>query len=242
MSNKRKTASIVIIGDEILSGRIKDENSYFLFKNLAEQGVQVKSCVTIPDDKEVIAKTVKACAAETDWVFTSGGIGSTPDDITLESIAYGFNVPITCNRVMLEIIKEICGDRYQPEQEKMAYLPEGTFMIQNIEPVFPAIQFRNIYILPGIPEFFKILFSSIKHRFHGRQIPQEELNFIADESEITSNLIEALKKFPKTKIGSYPSIYNDRWKVKIIIEHEDQHQLTQVVQFLRDGLKSLEEI
>lgn len=242
MISKRKTASIIIIGDEILSGRIKDENSYFLIQNLNEQGVLVKFCITIPDDRDIIAKTVREYAAETDWVFTSGGIGSTPDDITLESIAYAFNVPVVCNPVMLKIIKDICGDRYQPEQKKMACLPEGTFMIQNIEPVFPAIQFQNIYILPGIPDFFRILFSSIKDKFHGRKIPQKELNFLAEESKITSNLIEALKKFPKAKIGSYPSIHKEHWKVKIIIEHEDEKKLTEVVNFLRSGLKSLTEI
>lgn len=242
MTSTQKTASIIIIGDEILSGQIRDENSYYLIQKLNEQGVQVKYCITIPDDREIIATIVKKYAAETDWVFTSGGIGATPDDITLESIAHAYGVPLVCNPVMLSIIKDLSGERYKPELKKMACLPEGTFMIQNIEPVFPALQFQNIYILPGIPEFFRVLFNSIKSKFFGHLIPKQELNFLADESEITAYLIEALKKYPKAKIGSYPSLDKERWKVKIIIEHEDEKKLGEVVKFLRERLQTLKEL
>ena len=153
MPNDQKTAVIIIIGDEILSGRVRDENSPFLLKELTEKGVIVTSCITIPDQASVIADTVRYYSTRATWVFTVGGIGPTPDDITMESIGLAFNLPLVTHPDLEVALKKLFGDRFRPEHLKMARVPEGAFLVSSEQTAISSIQFKNIIILPGVPEF-----------------------------------------------------------------------------------------
>ncbi len=236
MTLSQTTAGIVIIGDEILSGRVKDQNSPFLIKELADQGVQVRYCLTIPDELPVIAKTVSEYAPSVTWMFTAGGIGPTHDDITMEGIAKAFKTPLVVSSKLEEMIKTAYGDRCKPEHLKMAQIPDGTKLVISKKPRFPIIQFQNIIILPGVPEFLKALFTSIKDKFQGEKRHAKELCILTEEGEITSILNRAIELYPGVKIGSYPCFKDQDCIVKLIVEHQSQAELDKVADFFEKEL------
>lgn len=227
-----KTAGIVIIGDEILSGRFEDQNSPFLIRELSAQGVAVQYCLTIPDNRDIISRSIRDYAARVTWLFTSGGIGPTPDDITMESIALAFDVPLIMHEEIQERIKTMYGSRCTQEHLRMARVPEGTMLLPTERPSIPVLQFQNITIFPGVPEFLKTIFNLIKNRFQGINHPVSELNLRADEGEITGFLQETLTKFPDLKLGSYPCYGKDGVRVKIVLEHENEENLFAAKAFL----------
>jgi molybdenum cofactor synthesis domain-containing protein len=228
---QEKTAAIIIIGDEILSGRVEDQNSPFLIKQLASQGVNVKYCLTIPDDKEIIGRIALEYSERVTWVFTSGGIGPTPDDITMESLAMGFNVPLITHAEIEERIKKLFGANCTPEHMRMARVPEGTMLLKTSSPHIPVLQFRNITIFPGVPEFLRTIFLLIKDRFQGIVNPVVEINLTVEEGQITEYLEQTLQLFPDLKLGSYPCYLGDAVRVKIVMEHKDQEYLSKAREF-----------
>lgn len=234
MKQQDSTAGIVIIGDEILSGRFEDENSPFLIKQLTSQGVSVRYCLTIPDDREIIAKTIREYSGLVDWLFTSGGIGPTPDDITMESLALAFDVPLVEHKEIRALIRKMYGDQFTAEHLRMAMVPEGTRLMETERPNIPVLQFRNITIFPGVPEFLRAIFKLIKHRFQGVVKPVVELNLVVDEVQITGDLNETLKRFPGLKLGSYPCYTKDSIRVKIIMEHKESDILSEAKAFLEE--------
>ncbi|MFH2130456.1 MAG: competence/damage-inducible protein A [bacterium] len=234
MEQQQNTAAIIIIGDEILSGRFEDQNSPFLIKQLASQGVCVKYCITIPDDREIIARIALEYSGRVDWVFTSGGIGPTPDDITMESLALAFKVPLINHPEIEERIRNMFGNRCTPEHLNMALVPEGTLLLKTSRPHIPVLQFRNITIFPGVPEFLRAIFLLIKDRFQGVINPVAEINLAGDEGEITEYLEQTLLQFPDLKLGSYPCYLEDGVTVKIVMEHRDQEYLSNARTFLTE--------
>ncbi len=234
MNQQEKTAGIIIIGDEILSGRYEDQNSPFLIKQLASQGVSVRFCLTIPDDREIIAKNIREYSRNVTWLFTSGGIGPTPDDITMESIALAFDVPLITHDEISERIKKMYGPKCTPEHLRMAQVPEGTRLIKTSRPNIPVLQFRNITIFPGVPEFLRAIFLLVKDRFQGVVNPVAEINLVVDEAEITGYLNETLKLFPDLKLGSYPCYTEEEVRVKIVMEHKDREILSHARAFFEE--------
>jgi len=232
MAESKKTAALIIIGDEILSGRVRDENSPFLIEKLAGRGIQVLYSLTIPDDPEIIAETVATYSKRVTWCFTAGGMGPTPDDITVESIANAFQVPVVRHPLLIDLIQTICGPQCTPEHLKMAEVPQGSLLHETNHHFFPALQYRNIFILPGVPKFLKGIFNSIQDRFQGRINPIKEIDLQVEEGRITSSLQETLKRFPEAKIGSYPRYDQKQQRVKIILEHEEEGYLNEVYEFL----------
>ncbi len=231
MADAQISAAIIIIGDEILAGRIRDQNSPFLIKELSDQGVEVRYCLTIPDDVEVIAEVVKEYSAKVTWMFTAGGIGPTHDDITMEGIGKAFKTQIVSSPNLEKTIITAYGDRFRPEHLKMAKVPEGTELVCTQKPRFPVVQFRNIIILPGVPEFLKVLFLSVKDQFQGIKIPVREINLLTEEGIIASVLHTAIDRYPGVKIGSYPCFIKQGCIVKLVIEHQDSAELDKVVAF-----------
>jgi len=231
MTQQENTAGIIIIGDEILSGRYDDENSPFLIKQLTSQGVSVRYCLTIPDDREIIAKTIREYSGLVTWLFTSGGIGPTPDDITMESIAHAFDVPLIEHEEIRDRIQTRYGSKCTPEHLRMANVPKGTLLLKTQRPNIPILQFQNITIFPGVPEFLKAIFLLIKDRFKGVVNPVAELNRVVDAADITGYLNETLKRFPDLKLGSYPCYTEDAIRVKIIMEHKEAETLANAKDF-----------
>jgi len=240
MKTSIKTAAILIIGDEILSGRVKDENSPYLIDQLAKQGIKIEYCITIPDDIQIIKDTILFYSKKVTWMFTSGGIGPTHDDITIESLAEAFDVPLVENKTMLQLIHRMYGDKCTSAHLKMAELPKGIQLIPTERSNIFVLNFNNIYIFPGVPEFMRSMFGFIKDRFQGTIRAIRELNLTVDEALIVEPLNQTLEAFSEVKIGSYPSYGNQSCRVKIVMEHSDHSYLDKAADYFLEQVDLLE--
>jgi molybdenum cofactor synthesis domain-containing protein len=215
------TAGIIVIGNEILSGKVADSNSHYLCRELRALGVDVDRMVTIPDVVDVIAADVKAMSQRYDFVFTSGGIGPTHDDLTIEGVAAAFGVPVVHCQSIEDRIRR--ATKHEPNESllKMAQIPEGASLLDSGDRWFPMVIFENVYILPGIPELLRKKFESARDRFRGVPFVLKKVYVDAHESDIASELNELLKQFPDLMLGSYPRIQEEAFSVLLTLESRD---------------------
>ncbi len=225
-----KTAGIIIIGDEILTGKVHDTNSFFLAQELRSRGIMLSRILVIPDIIDDIAREVRDFSARYDYVFTSGGIGPTHDDITIEGISKGFNVKPVIDGGLRRILEKKHKD-LTPARLKMAEVPEGAELIED-GLTFPLIKFRNIYIFPGIPELLRKKFLAIADRFTGPKIFLKKVYLKESESLLAPYLCEILDREKTVKIGSYPVVDNQDYSVMVTFECADEIALDSAVQLL----------
>ena len=200
------TAGIIVIGDEILSGRTQDSNSNFIAKNLFKEGIKLEEVVVIKDDKKTIIDTVINYSQKYSYVFTTGGIGPTHDDITSESISEAFNLEYQVNKDAFKIL-----DNYYPKGEfnesrqRMAMMPNGSELILNPMTAAPGFNIKNVYVLPGVPEIMQIMFLElIKKLKKGKPKLVITINTNLYESKIAFFLKDIQNKYKDSSIGSYP--------------------------------------
>jgi molybdenum cofactor synthesis domain-containing protein len=220
-----KTAGIIIIGDEILSGKVEDLNSQFMVKELRLHSIDLRRISVVPDDIDEIANEVKKFSERFDYVFTSGGIGPTHDDVTIEGIAKAFNVKLTLNDSIKRFLHTTYGRRLTPEQLKIAEIPEGAELVADEAISFPMMVFKNIYILPGIPEYLVKKFGVIEKLFHEQPILLKKVFIKEYEPEIAPHLNVVVKAHRDVKIGSYPVVGNKDYYVMITLESLDGKSL-----------------
>ena len=217
-SEQAPTAGMVVIGNEILSGKITDTNSPFLCRELNFLGIRLERLFTIPDDFALIGATVREFSAAFDWVFTSGGIGPTHDDLTIPAIAAGFGVPVLRHPELERNIRHHYGERMTEDHLLMAQVPEGAELIDVEGLYYPQVQFRNIFIFPGVPQLFQYKFNAIKTRFRSRPIVLREIFMKADEGVIAACLRETAERYGDVLIGSYPNFFKKDYSVKVTVE------------------------
>ena len=160
-----KTAGIVIIGDEILSGKFADENASYLIGTLADLGVSLRRIAMIPDDLDDIAQTVHSFSETFDFVVTSGGVGPTHDDVTMAGIARGFGTKAIIHPTLEAILRDYWGPDMPEANIRLAEVPDGAVLVTGDDGRWPVVSYRNVYILPGVPKLFRKKFESIKERF-----------------------------------------------------------------------------
>ena len=231
-----KNAGIIIIGNEILSGKVSDINSPFLCQELRTLGVEVQQISTIPDIPEIIGRTTVDFSERFSWVFTSGGIGPTHDDITVASIAKGFAIELFESPRIMEAINNYHGDKMTDAHRRMAMIPEGSQLIEYAEGRGPQLQFRNIFVFPGIPEYLKIRFSGIKERFRTTPIFLKQIYLKVDEGVIAESLESTIEEFPELMLGSYPKVAGEDYDVKLTLECRDSAYLEKAFNFLYERL------
>jgi molybdenum cofactor synthesis domain-containing protein len=215
------TAGILVIGNEILSGKVVDTNSPFLARELRELGVDLERILVIPDVVETIAREVRAMSDAYDHVFTSGGVGPTHDDLTMDGVAKAFGVPLAVNRIMAERIERAQGRPPNESQLKMATIPAGAQLIDAGDLWFPVIVVENVHILPGIPELLKRKFLSVRERFRGVPFELKRVYLAQRESDIAEHLNATLREYPETLMGSYPRTGEGDWSVLVTLESRD---------------------
>jgi len=215
------TAGILVIGNEILSGKVTDVNSPYLCERLREIGVDVERILTIPDVVETIASEVKAMSERYDYVFTSGGIGPTHDDLTIQGVAAAFGRPVEINAKLEGMLRSVLGDDLSEGQLKMATVPAGASLIDSDDKWFPLVVVENVYIFPGIPELLRKKFESARDRFRGVPFVLKKVYVKANESDIASDLNDLLAEFPELMLGSYPRIQEERFSVMLTLESRD---------------------
>jgi len=226
------TAAIIVVGNEILSGKVVDTNAAFLTRELRQLGVCLQRIVVIPDDVEVIAATVREYKPTFDVIFTSGGVGPTHDDVTIEGVARGLDRSVVRNQHLERLLREHFGDKVSAARLKMTETPDGAELIFGGQLNFPTICVDGIYILPGIPELFRDKFESIRHRFAGTPYHLRVLYSCEYESTIADSLSQTLAAFPELQLGSYPKLNEPEYRVRITLESKDRDYVDRALSHL----------
>jgi FAD synthetase len=231
-----KTAGIILIGNEILSGKVVDANASYLCRELRALGVEVRKISVIPDEVALIADEVGQFAADYDVVFTSGGVGPTHDDVTIEGVARALGVPVIREPRLVKLLEGFYKGRLNDARLKMAEVPDGAELMADGELVFPAVVIRNIYILPGVPEIFRQKFEALRERF--REAPFFLCSVFVNmgEGTLADHLNEVLREHPQLLLGSYPEFSNPEYKVKVTLESKNRDYLETAVAALLERL------
>jgi FAD synthetase len=229
-----KIAGIVVIGNEVLSGKTQDTNSHFLCRELRALGSEVRRISVIPDEIDLIGKEVAAFSREFDFVFTSGGVGPTHDDVTMAGIAHGFGIRVVHHPDLERRLRERHGANLNEARLRMAEVPEGAELVGEDSLYAPAVKFKNVYILPGIPKVLQDRFHAIKERFRDAPFFLKVVYVKEGEGVIASILNDLLANFPELLLGSYPVLDNPEYRVKVTLESKNRNYLDQAFQeFLR---------
>ena len=224
-----KTAGIVIIGNEVLSGKTRDTNSHFFCTELRQLGVEVQKISTIQDDVEIIGKEVVIFSDRFDYVFTSGGVGPTHDDVTIEGVAHGLGVKVVRHPDIERRMRQRLGDQVNEARLRMANVPEGATLLATEAPFAAIVKIRNIYIFPGIPRILEERFHTIKEMFRDTPYYLKNVYVRYGEGVIASILNELLLNFPNLMLGSYPVLDLPDYKVKVTLESKDSNYLDQAL-------------
>lgn len=222
MNTSTRTAGIIIIGDEILSGKVQDVNSFFLASELRKLGVDLMRISVIPDNAEVIGSEAVEFSGKYDLVFTSGGVGPTHDDVTMEGIAKGFCTGLIRHPKLEEYFRLKYGNLLNQAVLKMTEVPEGSEIVDFSDMSFPLVMYRNIFIFPGVPEYLRNKFSLIKERFRSSAFYLRRLFLNANESDIAEILNTIVAKDKDVSFGSYPVLGNPEYRIIITAESKSE--------------------
>ena len=231
------TASILTIGNELVSGDVANTNAAWLARRLAPLGVAVRLTAAVPDEIDAIAEFVQAEAARVDFLLVTGGLGGTPDDLTREAIAAAFGVP-------QEEVPEVAADlraRFTRNPEyaaRWARLPRGSRALANPLGGAPGFAIENVFVLPGLPSEMEAMFASIEEEFrHGSPIESWRRVYRTYESVISSMLVETGERWPSVLVGSYPSFGAGGFTVEIVLKSSDVAALAAASAWLESAIE-----
>ena len=220
-------ASLIIIGNEILSGRTQDKNLSYLANWLNEIGIQLSEVRVIRDEEEVIIETVNYLRKTYDYVFTTGGIGPTHDDITSLSIAKAFNVDLEINDKALSILKEYYKDSELTDARmKMTMIPKGAELVENPVSKAPGFKMENVFVMAGIPSIMQgMLEGARKHLKGGDIIKSVSVDVFTPESNVADELTKLQDKYKNIEIGSYPFTKENRFGTSLVLRSKNEQLL-----------------
>src|SRR5262245_43669957 len=241
-TSKTVTACILVIGNEILSGRTKDANIQYLATELGTLGIRVLECRVIPDIEDTIVATVNDVRARFDYVFTTGGIGPTHDDITADCIAKAFGVGISEHPEAIARMTRHYGDAalFTPARRRMARVPHGGSLVDNPVSVAPGFQMDNVFTFAGIPKVAEAMFQSMKHRLVGGEpVRSRTVRTNLPEGIIAEPLGDLQKRYADLDIGSYPAFRNGRPSVSLVLRGIDDARIAAAVTELLDTIRGM---
>jgi molybdenum cofactor synthesis domain-containing protein len=223
MSERTVTAALIIIGNEILSGRTQDANLAFLATELNEAGIQLREVRVVPDAEADIVEAVNALRTRFDHVFTTGGIGPTHDDITSASIAKAFDLPYGRHpEAERRLLAYYPPEKVNPARMKMAETPEGAELIDNPVSVAPGFTIGNVHVLPGVPSILQAMWAGLKPRLKGGAVVvSRSITVFCPEGEIAKPLGEIQALHPTVEIGSYPFMRQERFGTTLVLRSVD---------------------
>jgi molybdenum cofactor synthesis domain-containing protein len=236
------TACVVVIGNEILSGRTQDLNIAYLGSRCDELGIRLLEARVIPDIEDVIIGTLDACRHNFDYVFTTGGIGPTHDDITAAAVARLFQTMLERNPAAVAAMERY----YEPgmlneARLKMADIPAGAQLIDNPVSGAPGFQLDNVFVFPGVPLIMQAMFAGITDRLTGGP-PMLTENVVTrlTEGMIADGLARIQAAYPRISIGSYPYFRGGKLGVNLVMRSTDRESLTEVTEQVREMLRRLD--
>lgn len=217
-----KTAAALVIGNELLSGKVADANVHVLARALRGLGVELRRVVMIPDEVEVIAREVKELAAAHDWLFTSGGVGPTHDDVTVLAVARAFGVNVVHDPTLAQMLRDHYQERCTAGHLQMALVPEGASLESHEGVRWPTIRYENIWLMPGVPEIFRMKLAIVIDKLVGG------VGFVSrsvftkmDEGDLKPLLDDVVERFPDVGIGSYPKWRDPTYTTKLTFDGRD---------------------
>src|SRR5438552_5357809 len=228
---KTVTACVLIIGNEILSGRTQDANLAFLAKGLNEAGIRLREARVIPDDADIIVSTVNEVRRSFDYVFTTGGIGPTHDDITSASIAEAFAVPL----IVHPEARRLLEGHYPPgglneARLRMAMVPDGAVLLPNPISRAPGFRIDNVFVLPGVPQIMQAIFNELKHRLHGgAKLYSRSVSCALAEGTIARDLGALQERYGDLEIGSYPYFRRSDFGVTLVVRGTAKERIAAAV-------------
>jgi molybdenum cofactor synthesis domain-containing protein len=223
----QKTAAIIIVGNEILSGRTAEANLGYIARGLARLGIRVVEARVVGDVEDRIAEAVNACRAAYDYVFVTGGIGPTHDDITAQSVAKALGVPLVRHEGAVERLRR----QYRPEELNearlsMADMPEGVELIDNPVSQAPGFSIGNVFVLAGVPAVMQAMFDGIQDRLAGGPpIHSRTIACMLPEGMLAAGLAAIQRRHEAVEIGSYPYVRHSRFGVCVVVRGRDEAAL-----------------
>ena len=232
------TACLIIIGNEVLSGRTQDKNLSWIAKELNETGVKLTESRIIPDIEQVIIDTVNSCRKHFTYVFTTGGIGPTHDDITSGCIAKAFGVSLERNKEAVSILeKHYTKDMLNEARLKMTEIPVGASLIPNPVSAAPGFRMENVYVMAGVPSIMQAMFGFVKSELRGgAKTLSRTLSAYITEGTIAERLSQIQQQSPEVEIGSYPFIRNQRLGTSLVSRSTNEKALETTFQLIRTML------
>lgn len=234
-----RTAAALIIGNEILTGKIQESNLGYLGQELFKLGIVLARAVVCRDDIDVIVAELNALRAAHDIVFTSGGVGPTHDDVTLPAVAKAFGRKLVRAPEIERLIRDYHRERLTEDHLRMADVPEGSRMIANDEVPWPTVAIDNVYIFPGVPEIFRMKFPVLRpHLNQGTRFYSRAVFTQCDEGEIAAGLTLVANRHPDLFIGSYPRFRGQDYRLKVTVDGSDEARVARALDELVAQLPS----
>ncbi len=233
MKAKKVTAAVLVIGDEILSGRTKDSNSGYISHYLAQLGVETREIRVVPDVEDEIVAALNALRARYDYVFTTGGIGPTHDDITADGVAKAFGVPLLEDpRAIALLLERIKPEDLNQARRRMALIPQGAELIANPISKAPGFWIGNVIVMAGVPSIMQAMLDDVAPKLaKGAKILSEILDTHGlPEGAYAADLGELAKTMPEVSIGSYPKLSEGRFMNQIVLRAKDAGVLAAAVE------------
>ena len=231
MPDRIVTACVVIIGNEILSGRTQDTNLAHIAQQLNEWGIRVEEARVIPDEEDVIVVAVNDARARFDYVFTTGGIGPTHDDITVECIAMAFGVPLVVSDEIAQRIRRRPAPRDVMENRlRMARIPEGATLVDNPTGGPQGFRIENVFVMAGIPSVMQAMLSTVGGEIEGGDIVRSRsVTAYLGESQIAAALADIQARYPNVDLGSYPFYRSERYGTTLVMRGTSDTDLSGVL-------------
>ena len=221
-----RTAAFVLVGNELLSGKVQERNLEPLATTLRALGIRLERVVVVGDDRAAIAEEVRAASARYDVVFTSGGVGPTHDDVTLEGVADGFGVALEQHPRLIELLRSVYGERCTADHLLMARVPLGSELKASVEVKWPTVVMRNVWVMPGVPELFRMKLATVREHLVGpSHIISRALFTHVEETELKPLLDRVVAAHRAVEIGSYPKWFDASYKTKVTFDGEREAEV-----------------
>ncbi|MFD1197181.1 competence/damage-inducible protein A [Brucella gallinifaecis] len=238
------TAAMLAIGDELLSGRTKDKNISHLADVLTAAGIDLKEVRIVPDDEDAIVAALNALRSGHEYVFTSGGIGPTHDDITADAVSRAFEVPCIYDEKAMQLLAENYAKRdleFTDSRKRMARMPQGAEHIENPVSAAPGFHIGNVYVMAGVPSVFQAMLDNILPTLKtGRKLLSKAVRCQFGEGVIGAPLAEIQKENPETIIGSYPKFENGRFSTELVVRGSDEVKIDRAVSAIEGMIAQLQ--
>ncbi len=232
-----RTAALLVVGDEILSGEVEDRNTPFLTRRLWELGIQVARVVILGDRLEELAEEIRRLRASHDLVFLTGGMGPTHDDVTREAVAVALELPLERNPTAAELLANDYGERITPAEEAMADLPKGAEILRGRQRLAYAFRVADVLVFPGVPVLLEDIFESAAEALSSAPFYKETLWVRGKEGDFSAPLAAIQASHATVGIGSYPVFVDGRYRCKLVLRSRDPEALAAAAREIGEALE-----